>query len=540
MKSIELNHISASGFEVFDKNTLIPIKPLTLLYGPNSAGKSAVEDILSLLQKLCTPAIRLRGEKSFDTDSYTRGERLSRCWRRESDIPLRRVESMSIGVEGKIVEDDPESKGIIAINWLKPSQLISIDFRFHIDQTSTENSIHPVEDYLESPRADFLGPVRRDFDIRVDGVLFFAFRDGQGIGLNIRHSGFGRHNLDSIHKTILKSDAFKQESQILWLLEDGVEFSPARLIRRTRGMVRSEHVVPGLNHAVRSVIELANIAVQPLFRAFSDKLISTMVPASRTIPSSENLAFLLERSPVGEDHPWFHIGAKGDKRYRKLAEAFANKLSSKGISRQIGHAYVNRVNGMLTSHLFGERGYFIDMDYRVVLTGDDLERISKKKPGKINLDDYAMLVRLFLSDAEGRHYAFSEVGSGLGYVFPVICEVSDSRSKMIQLQQPELHLHPSMQAGLGDVLLDTVKLHNNLIVETHSEHLLLRILKRIRQQKNHNAASSPANDIVVLYFEPKDRGRTEVHELRISENGDFMDRWPRGFFMERDAELWDE
>lgn len=545
MTSIALTDVSASGFEVFEQKTVIPIRRLTLLYGPNSAGKSSVEEIFSLLQGLCTPVMRLRGATSFDVHPYSRGERLSRCWRRESDAPLKRVEYMTIGAEGRIFDNDPDSAEIGGISWLRFSHTVSIDFRFRLDPDKSEYSLALAEDAIDSPRADFIGPVRRDFMIRVNGDLLFAFEDGRAIGINRRHPIFStgalsNYALNAVDEISGKGDAFREDSGILWLEDEGIELSPERRFRRVRGMVQAEHTTPGLNHAVRSMIDLGNSIVLPLFREFGEMFRSTMVPASRTIPSSENLAFLVERSKVGEDHPWFHIGAKGDARYRKLAMAFARQLSANRPLGRVARNYVERINSMLTSHLFGERGYFIDMDYRLVLTGDDLKRIEGKKRENIKLDDYAMLIRLFLADSEGRHYSFSEVGSGLGYVFPVICELCDQSSRMVQLQQPELHLHPAMQSGLGDVLLETVKLHGNLIVETHSEHLLLRILKRIRQRKSREAKALAADDIAVLYFEPREKGRTNVHQLRISEDGDFMDKWPRGFFMERDAELWDE
>ncbi len=452
---------------------------------------------------------------------------------------------MTIGVAGRVIDDTADDVEIGGISWLRFSQTVSIDFRFRVDLDSSEYPASLADEVLSSPRADFIGPVRRDFMIHVDGDILFAFDDGRAIGINRSHPIFSTtlkswgYTLDGVDRVMGKSDAFRQDSGILWLDDAGIDLSPERRFRRLRGMVQAEHTIPGLSHAVRSIIDLGNLIVLPLFRAFSETFRCTMVPASRTIPSSENLAFLLERSKVGEDHPWFHIGAKGDARYRKLAMAFARQLSEKN-RRGLARNYVDQINKMLTSHLFGERGYFIGMDYRVVLTGDDLQRIRSNKQGDIQFNDYAMLVRLFLTDSEGRHYSFSEVGSGLGYVFPVLCELCDPNSRMVQLQQPELHLHPAMQSGLGDVLLDTVKLHSNLIVETHSEHLLLRILKRIRQRKYRDTKDLSANDIAVLYFEPKEKGTTDVHQLRISDDGDFIDKWPRGFFMERDAELWDE
>ena len=74
--------------------------------------------------------------------------------------------------------------------------------------------------------------------------------------------------------------------------------------------------------------------------------------------------------------------------------------------------------------------------------------------------------------------------------------------------------------------------------------MLLRALKRVRQTsgntlKDPNLKLTP-EDIAVNYFEPMPDGSTRVHILRVSEEGDFLDRWPNGFFAERDQELFDE
>ena len=155
-----------------------------------------------------------------------------------------------------------------------------------------------------------------------------------------------------------------------------------------------------------------------------------------------------------------------------------------------------------------------------------------------------MLLRLFLVDARGRRFNFDQVGSGLGYVLPVLAVLFGSGNGVL-VQQPELHLHPALQASLGDIFIETH--HGNshpIIVETHSEHLLLRILKRIRQTHQKWPLDAElqvrSSDITVLYFDPTPNGVTSVKQLRISEDGEFMDRWPRGFFAERDQELFDE
>ena len=147
-----------------------------------------------------------------------------------------------------------------------------------------------------------------------------------------------------------------------------------------------------------------------------------------------------------------------------------------------------------------------------------------------------------MRDAQGRKHDFEDVGSGIGYVLPVLCSIFNQQLSFIQ--QPELHIHPALQAALGDVFIEAINANKKIIIETHSEHLLLRILKRIRQTHLQvdiaDDLKIKANDVCVLYFDPLFDGSTSVKRLRITEDGEFMDRWPRGFFGERDQELFDE
>ena len=152
-------------------------------------------------------------------------------------------------------------------------------------------------------------------------------------------------------------------------------------------------------------------------------------------------------------------------------------------------------------------------------------------------------MNLHLVDSQGRRFSFDEVGSGLGYVLPILSSMFHEIPISI-LQQPELHLHPALQAEFGDVLIEASIFHKQLIVETHSEYILLRVLKRIRQSAGDAAVSVELQlkpeEVSVVYFDPSPEGITEVKRLRISEDGDFLDRWPRGFFPERDKDLFDE
>ena len=139
-----------------------------------------------------------------------------------------------------------------------------------------------------------------------------------------------------------------------------------------------------------------------------------------------------------------------------------------------------------------------------------------------------------------------DVGVGISQVLPVILNAFGEHNRLIAIEQPEIHIHPALQADLGDVFIESAlgENKNTFLLETHSEHLILRILRRIRETTRAKMDSWPEQlreacpdgikpeDVAVLYVEPGEDG-AKVRELRIDEQGRFIDEWPNGFFEER-------
>ena len=113
---------------------------------------------------------------------------------------------------------------------------------------------------------------------------------------------------------------------------------------------------------------------------------------------------------------------------------------------------------------------------------------------------------------------------------------------IVAIEQPELHIHPAFQVALGDLFIKQVREHSDLtfILETHSEHLMLRFLRRIRETGENEAPDNrtltPAE--LSIYFIEQDEKGISCTSIRVDEDGDFIDRWPRGFFAERAGELF--
>ena len=109
------------------------------------------------------------------------------------------------------------------------------------------------------------------------------------------------------------------------------------------------------------------------------------------------------------------------------------------------------------------------------------------------------------------------------------------------IEQPELHLHPAQQSELGDIFLKAAlpagETRNQFILETHSEHLILRIMRRIREThlgklpKEKNLPPVRPSDVAVLYVE-KEGPRSIVREFPLNERGELVKAWPGGFFEE--------
>lgn len=152
--------------------------------------------------------------------------------------------------------------------------------------------------------------------------------------------------------------------------------------------------------------------------------------------------------------------------------------------------------------------------------------------------------RLLLKTPGGALVLPSEVGAGVSQVLPVVVAALGDRGSATLIEQPEIHVHPAMQVGLGDLLI-TAASHEasrrTFLIETHSEHLILRLMRRIRETTDAelpgDAPALTADKLSVMYVENQSDG-VQIRRLRVDERGDFMDQWPKGFFDERFAELY--
>jgi predicted ATPase len=121
------------------------------------------------------------------------------------------------------------------------------------------------------------------------------------------------------------------------------------------------------------------------------------------------------------------------------------------------------------------------------------------------------------------------MGRGLSQVLPIVAQTLLVRpGGCLLIEQPETQLHPRAQADLADLFVENVARGRQFIIETHSEHILLRIRRRVAEH-----TLSP-DKVSILFVEKRD-GVSHARRLTLNAHGHFAD-WPDGFFDEAHQE----
>ena len=174
------------------------------------------------------------------------------------------------------------------------------------------------------------------------------------------------------------------------------------------------------------------------------------------------------------------------------------------------------------------------------------DEISVKSFGRKASEPFQVQIRKFGSRVKGPQRNLIDVGYGVSQVLPIVTELLRGNTIMelfrgippsiFLLQQPEVHLHPSAQAALGSLFCQVAKPDRQLVIETHSDHLL----DRVRMDVRDGIAALKPDDVSILFFERKDLD-VRIHSLRIDEEGN-IEGAPdgyRNFFLEETARsLW--
>ena len=167
-----------------------------------------------------------------------------------------------------------------------------------------------------------------------------------------------------------------------------------------------------------------------------------------------------------------------------------------------------------------------------------VERLSRKNQEETGLYELRVFDKITKTNVQ-----VSDTGYGISQLITFMVHLINSQRNQITMKEElEAHLHPSWQIKLPDLIhlsiLDS-SIQNKMILsnsnrgqkwilETHSEHLILKIKKMIKEKNlNHNNVS--------IYYAYKDKktSSSKLDKIELDEDGKFIGKWRDGFFQER-------
>jgi hypothetical protein len=529
--------LTIENFKGIREPMRVEFKPITLLFGPNSAGKSTIVHALHYAKEVLE-------RHNLDADITQQGG-----------------DYVDLGGFRNLLFEHDERRSV------------RLTFEMEIDPydelreyVETEFDINNEEDYLETEAADclykfhadsikivsvsflitwssiFNKPYVSEYATGLNGVDFARINSSSdGKRIHISHINFG-HPLFVLDEKAFGDDV--QDSMLLRLYDQIIKRGVIEPINDVEVQLSAQKdALPTFGKRLsfsrddfRDSSKENSILV---FIAHMSRLLVGPGEALRdALRSFRYLGPIRETPPRNYESPRYHEHAR-----------WSNGLAAWDILSGADASVISNVNEWLHKRL--KSGYTVssivfkklDVDtplYNLLVQGlavDDLESVSEEVR---RLPEVHQIV--LIDEQRNLQVMPQDVGIGISQVVPVIVVALHSNNGIVAIEQPELHIHPAFQVALGDLFISQVRERDVcFLLETHSEHLLLRMLRRIRETNEDDLpVDAPAfsPDLLAVNFVEQTDNGVSITPLKVDESGEFTNKWPRGFFPERAEELF--
>lgn len=546
-----IQKISFQNYKAFEKGE-IKIKPITILLGANSVGKSSIINLLLMLQQTANSrnyksALRLHGENV----SMGECENIFRNKKTENNIVIGFDFNNSTLLEllkGGLLED------FIDILF-QPIELLSSfpDYRLknniNININQFLNQKQEIDTQVYASKQKFIklyttieSIMNNSSNTYSDKLRYYLINIKKEVLLNEKKHiellyDFLRNVKDIIQ---IEDETFNLSFELLFTKsnkkEDVLKIKKVSLIYKKHSILDIELILNKNN----STYENINIT-------------SSLINGEEILDNISKNEFLELMNFDSTIFSWYpNVSRSRSIFFRNLDNQNYSPItyimsliidrSINPIKEQFTRELVNHVSP-LRAH--PQRYYFLDKsNINTVLNtldGNSLTEILKENGTvrkKVNdwLDKFGLKVDVStLQDVIHKlkihqntlDLDITDVGFGISQILPIIVQSFLSfNGSLTMIEQPEIHLHPKMQADLADLFIDVVnnKDKKYLLIETHSEYLLRRLRRRISEKK------ISSENIAIYFITPPQNNNSsaEIHEKKVSENGSF--EWPQDFY----------
>jgi hypothetical protein len=548
--------ITIENFKGIGERVELELRPLTLMFGPNSSGKSTVLHALQylaevVLQGNLDPDRTSRGGKSLDLGGFQQlvhQHDLERTVRIAVRVDLAdELESGTfnafdfdwsvildvLGLESNsdLLEcfgDFQRAEIEYAIQW---SSLEQRPYVIQVDYRADDAKGGPVA-ALATWRSDPAGRRRtlQIFDHNPSMFPLSNWRPG-----NDDDSG-DHHGKARDARTTLLSECLQIVRQLCEVDGDNAFYLPSHAMGPTTSLTpfvflcRRENVASesdlGLpSDAADNFVMKVSMGVGWLLEVVHNH-VRTCLEQFRSIGPLRELPARNARPPRTPDTTRWGSGLG----------AWDRLFADEGALLDAVNSWLGDSNRLNTGYRLRAKRYKeVDLSDRLLadlISGRAFDDVAPD--ARLALERLPTQTRLLIEPVgEDLELAPCDVGVGISQIIPVVVAALDGSGHLNAIEQPELHVHPRIQAELGDLFIEAVQTKNHrFLIETHSEHLILRLQRRIRETtagRVANATPLSSEDLVVYYLR-RESGATVVRRIDVDRDGEFVQPWPDDFF----------
>lgn len=542
---MQLTRISIENFKGIRDRVEVSLRPITLLFGANSVGKSTLLQALLYFRELLE--------------------------RQNADADRLLVSGASIDLGG--------FRQFVHRHELKNKVRIAVTARVDADGLPVYSvpGLSSQENPVAEAQSEQIETVTVEIEVGWDENTNRPWITGYAVSINDRRVGIiraeptlmaGIVELDTGHPVFGQAPVVdKTDVEPTPLLAAVVSLWSAHSTRGESGMPTSiplaESVVPASGRALTfeeetgfaldatdaedeaTSLALAYSGLSSIFVGSGELILRQLqrlryIGPLRAIPER---GFLAQRSPDLER--WADGSAAWDLLHKSAVGLEAPELIA-NTSSTVADADKLNLGYRLVGREYLEipiRGFALNTLQVLAQTAEDAEVGPRLKLVLEDLRTQPRRTHLALVDLKTEtEVAPADIGAGVTQSVPIVVGILDPHAGIVVVEQPELHTHPAVQCRLGDVFVRAVRAEQDrlFLIETHSEHLLLRLMKRIRETTRgatrEESLQLRASDVAVVFVEAFD-SRTVFRDMPLNERGELIKAWPGGFFEEDLDEL---
>lgn len=568
-----INKIGVENFRVFKKFTEFELRPITLLTGPNNAGKSSFTKLLLLLKdgvQNLNFHEGLHNLESFDKVLSWDNEDEVLKLRFENRIPILSNDFFVEYnyVKGKINEITIADNDIILLKFSHQKSnvdnltgfifnynlKINFNITYFIDliyslqierellQKLENSSIlkttkKSFKDFNLNENQEFIdtnfGNLRQKYSTEINhditGEIIHLIRDSALLNeINKLKKNYLLYDIIANGKNI--TDDYKKE--LLEIQEQ--EFSNILFHYTNSSDLDLNNFIDVLKHSIKQINSTVKSKIQFFYKKelscntieIKESALGILIFTEKLYDNEIAEGKFFAATLFEQLNKFFH-GIEYD--FKKLEYISPNRGSQK---RVLSNKSENDIDEIVVA-------FFQKKDKNIDYLNKILEIL--EIPGELIVERFENVISVVYLKTKDRKITLSDLGYGYSQIIPIILklinmisynqEINFPSEGTIIIEEPEANLHPNLQSKLADVFVTTLKFYPDLkfIIETHSEYFI-RKLQFLTANKEITADSSVIYyfnaDRYVTYQEPK------VKKIEIRNNGNLSDTFGPGFYDE--------